>query len=81
MELRFRRARRHAQHLGNLLVLVAFHVMEHEHSSCTWWQLPDRLLEIEQVARRHGMPTVPDVLLDATESTPPLSSSESSKRD
>src|SRR3954468_12525465 len=26
--------------------------MKYEHSSCTWWQLPNRLLEIEQVARR-----------------------------
>ena len=52
MELRFRRTRCHAQHLGNLLVLGAFYIVKYEHSSCAWWQLADRLFEVKQIARR-----------------------------
>ncbi len=52
MQLRLRGSRRHAEHLGDLFVFVAFNVMQDEHSARTWGQAGDRLLEVEHIAGR-----------------------------
>ena len=82
MELRFRCSRRHAQHLGNFLVFVAFHVVQHEHSPRTWRQLV-RSLARGRADRRAATAFQPFRMCcsTTTESTPPFSSSDSSNRD
>ena len=50
MQLRFGGSRCHAEHLGDLFVLVAFHVVQHEDAACSRRQLGDRFLEVEEVA-------------------------------
>src|SRR5439155_11368199 len=46
VQLRFRRTRRHAEQVRDLLVLEALDVVEHEHDPRAARQLPDRPLEI-----------------------------------
>ena len=52
MQLRFRRASGHAQHLGNLFVFVPFHIVQHEYLSCSWRKPRDGRVEIERQPRR-----------------------------
>src|SRR5436853_574694 len=54
MELRFRRPRDDPEHVRDLLVLVAFHVVQHEHLARAVGKPPDRLLEIERQLVYHG---------------------------
>ena len=54
MELRFGGSGRHAEHVGDLFVLVALDVVQHEHTARTGRQSLDCFLEIEQIAGREG---------------------------
>ena len=56
MELRLRRPRCHAEHLGDLFVLVAFYIMQDENASSTGRKPFNRLLEVEEIAwcQRHS---------------------------
>jgi len=51
MQLRFRRSRCHAEHLGDFFVLIAFDVVKNEHSPRSCGQPANCFLEIEKVAR------------------------------
>ena len=56
MQLRLRGSRRHAEHLGDLFVFVAFNVVQEKNAARSGGQASDRLLEIEHIARcqRHS---------------------------
>jgi len=56
MELRFGGSGRHAEHLGDFFVFVAFDVVQHEHTTRTRGKSFDRFLEVEQIAgsERHS---------------------------
>jgi hypothetical protein len=56
MELRLRRSRCHAEHLGDFFMFVAFYVVQNEHSSCSSRQSRDCFLEIEKIARSEWGP-------------------------
>src|SRR2546422_8303635 len=48
MQLRFRRPGHDAEHVRDLLVLVALHIVQHEHLARAVGEPADRLLEIER---------------------------------
>src|SRR5688500_10266778 len=54
VELRLASPRRDAEHVGDLFVLVAFHVVQDEHLARTRRQLRDRRLEVHPVPRRRA---------------------------
>src|SRR2546423_9417162 len=62
VQLRLTSARGDAHHLRYFLVLVAFHVVEHEHPPRSWRQFRNRLLQVHpfNVERRsrHLVPAI-----------------------
>ena len=49
MELRLRGSGCHAEHVGDLFMLVAFYVVQDEHPSRAWWKSCDRLFQVEEI--------------------------------